>query len=290
MSNLFTTRRNQRLSLEKLRNTKITGGNTSAGNLAGTNSVMNCPGCKNEYSKSFLKGKLYVCPDCGYHIPISAKRRILQIVDEGSFQEQRKEMKSGDPLAFPGYEKKLNEIQVKNGNRDAIMIGTATIMGYKAELVVLDHTFMMGSMGTVVGEKFVLATEYAARNHLPLVAFAASGGARMQEGMFSLMQMAKTSAAIKKFSEKGGFFLSVLTHPTMGGVSASFAMLGDIIIAEQGALVGFAGPRVIEQTIKEKLPDGFQRAEFQEEHGFVDMVCKRSEMRETIGKILKLHQ
>ena len=290
MSNLFKTRRNQRLSLEKLRNSKISGANTAGLNTIGTNSVMNCPACKNEYGKSFLKSKLYVCPDCGYHIPISAKRRILQVVDEGSFQEQRKEMRSGDPLDFPDYEKKLSAIQEKNGNKDAIMIGTATILGRKVELVVLDQTFMMGSMGTVVGEKFVLAVEYAERNHLPLVAFSASGGARMQEGMFSLMQMAKTSAAIKKFSEKGGFFLSVLTHPTMGGVSASFAMLGDIIIAEQGALVGFAGPRVIEQTIREKLPAGFQRAEFQQEHGFVDMVCKRSEMRENIGKILKLHQ
>ncbi len=285
MSSLFNIRRKELFTLKELRNQKISG-NVKQDEY---NEVV-CPSCKNEYSKALMRSKLYVCPGCGYHIPISAKVRISQIVDHGSFLEQKSNLMTGNPLKFPGYRNKIKETIEKNGNNDAIIIGTGTICGQKAEIAVLDSTFMMGSMGTVVGEKFTLAVEYAAKDHLPLVVFSASGGARMQEGMFSLMQMAKTSAAIERFSDNGGFFLSVLTHPTMGGVSASFAMLGDIIIAEPNALIGFAGPRVIEQTIKEKLPKGFQRSEFQEDHGFVDKIVSREEMKNMIGKILYLHR
>lgn len=285
MSNLFSLRRNQLFTLKKLRDEKISGG-IKEDELA----EVICPSCKNEYSKALMKSKLYVCPDCGCHMSVSARVRLSQILDKGSFKEQNSNISTGNPLKFPGYKNKIKEIQEKNGNKDAIVTGTGTVNGQKAEFAVLDGTFMMGSMGTVVGEKFTLAVEYAMKNELPLVAISASGGARMQEGMFSLMQMAKTSAAIEKFSENGGFFLSVLTHPTMGGVSASFAMLGDIIIAEPNALIGFAGPRVIEQTINEKLPEGFQRAEFQQEHGFVDKIVNRNELKNVIAKILYLHR
>ena len=285
MSNLFALKRNQLFSLKKMRSEKI------AGSVVEEEiSEIACPSCKNVYGRPLLKRKRYVCPNCGYHMTVSARERISQIMDKGSFKEQNASISTGNPLKFPGYRNKVKDTQEKQGEKDAIITGCGTINGQKAEIVVLDSTFMMGRMGTVVGEKFTLAVEYAMKNHLPLVAISASGGARMQEGMFSLMQMAKTAAAIEKFSDKGGFFLSVLTHPTMGGVSASFAMLGDIILAEPNALIGFAGPRVIEQTIHEKLPKGFQRSEFQEEHGFVDKIVCRNELKEVIGKILYLHR
>ena len=251
---------------------------------------MTCSGCKNEYSKALLKSKLYICPNCGKHLTVSAKERVRQLADKGTFMEQNVNLISGNPLKFPGYRTKLKELKETTGKRDAVITGEGNINGLRAEIVVLDPTFMMGSMGTVVGEKLTLAVEYAMKNSLPLVIVSASGGARMQEGLFSLMQMAKTSAAIEKFSENGGFYISVLTNPTTGGVSASFAMLGDVILAEPDALIGFAGPRVIEQTINEKLPEGFQKSEFQQEHGFVDQVVHRSELKEVIGKLLYLHK
>lgn len=285
MSNLFSKRRNQLFTLKELRNQKISG-NVKTEQY----SDITCPFCKNEYNRMLMKSKLYVCPNCGYHLPISARTRISQLVDRGSFSEQRANLVTGNPLKFPGYRNKIKDSMEKTGNNDAIITGTGSISGQKAEIIVLDSTFMMGSMGTVVGEKFALAVEHAMKNNLPVVAICASGGARMQEGMFSLMQMAKTSAVLEKFSEKGGFYLSVCTHPTTGGVSASFAMLGDIIMAEPNALIGFAGPRVIEQTIGQKLPKGFQRSEFQEEHGFVDMIVERKDLKNTIGKVLYLHR
>lgn len=284
MNNLFGARRKHLISLKEMREEKITGGKKEE-----ILKDIKCPSCKNEYNRVLLKNKMYVCPNCDYHFPISAKRRVVQLVDYGTFAEQKAGLHSGNPLGFPEYNEKLKENQIKTGNNDGIITGVGKIGGHKVELIVLDSKFMMGSMGTVVGEKFTLAVEYAMKNNLPVVAVSVSGGARMQEGMFSLMQMAKTSAVVEKFSQKGGLYISVLTHPTMGGVSASFAMLGDIILAEPDALIGFAGPRVIEQTIKEKLPKGFQRSEFQEEHGFVDKIVKRENLKNVIKTILYLH-
>lgn len=284
MSNLFSLKRNELFSLKQLRNEKISGAKKIE-----ENKEIECPGCKNQYSSVLMKKRLFVCPNCGKHMTVSAKNRIIQLIDKGSFVEQNRNLITGNPLKFPGYRAKIKNVSELNGNNDAIITGFGTINGQKTEIAVMDSTFMMGSMGTVVGEKFALAVEYAMKNELPFISVCASGGARMQEGMFSLMQMAKTSAVIEKFSEKGGFFISVLTNPTMGGVSASFATLGDIIIAEPEALVGFAGPRVIEQTINEKLPKGFQKSEFLQEHGFVDMIVERNELKNIIGKLLYLH-
>lgn len=251
--------------------------------------VKECPKCKEQHTEAVLADALYVCPSCGHHMAISAIQRIQMLADEGSFKEQGKNIVSGNPLKFPSYRNKLVNAQAENGNKDALVTGVCTIQGNKTAIAVLDSTFMMGSMGTVVGEKFTMLTEFARKNKLPLVAVSASGGARMQEGMFSLVQMAKTSAAVEKFSESGGLYISILTHPTMGGVSASFAMLGDIIIAEPKARIGFAGPRVIEQTIRQKLPKGFQKSEFQEEHGFVDRIVERKELRGIVGRLLAMH-
>ena len=194
-----------------------------------------------------------------------------------------------DVLQFPGYPEKLEAQTGKTGLKEAVITATGRIEGTPVVVAVLDSRFFMGSMSTTVGEKITRAVEHATAKHLPLIIFSASGGARMQEGIFSLMQMAKTSAAIERFSARGGLYISVLTHPTTGGVTASFASLGDIMLAEPGALIGFAGPRVIEQTIGEKLPAGFQRSEFQYEHGFVDKVVPRTEMRETLAQLLRLH-
>ena len=195
-----------------------------------------------------------------------------------------------DPLAFPGYSAKLAGLEEETGLKDAAVTALGRVDGHKAVFSVLDSRFLMGSMGTAVGEKIARAAEYAEKKKLPLVIFSASGGARMQEGIFSLMQMAKTAAAIQRFQSRGGLYLSCLTHPTTGGVTASFASLGDIMLAEPGALIGFAGPRVIEQTIKEKLPEGFQRAEYLLDHGFLDRIVPRSEWRSVLAQLLALHE
>lgn len=216
-------------------------------------------------------------------------RRLRFVSDAGTFSEMYGDFKFNNPLEFPEYEEKLEEGYKGTGSNDAALVGRGKINGIDFVGVELNKGFMMGSMGTVVGEKVTLACELADKLSLPLIIFSASGGARMQEGMFSLMQMAKTSAAVEKFKENGGLYISVLTHPTTGGVSASFATLGDVILAEPNALIGFAGPRVIEQTIKQKLPAGFQRSEFQQEHGLVDKIVPLEEMKETLYKILNLH-
>ncbi|MDO4478755.1 MAG: acetyl-CoA carboxylase carboxyltransferase subunit alpha [Lachnospiraceae bacterium] len=221
---------------------------------------------------------------------IEAGRRLKLIFDEGTFVPLFTEMKTKDPLQFPGYEDKRRELENRSGENDALVAGVGLVGGRRVCAAELDRQILMGSMGTVVGEKLVCLIEMAGREKLPLVVFSASGGARMQEGLYSLMQMAKTSAAVRKFRREGGLFISVLTHPTTGGVSASFASLGDIILAEPGALIGFAGPRVIEQTIRKKLPEGFQRAEFQMEHGFVDKIVDRKDMKKTLIRILRLHE
>ena len=249
-----------------------------------------CPACDRRSTQALWHAHLNTCPLCGAHQPISAKERLAALMDAGSMVEIGDTVLGSDVLSFPGYAAKLTAQREKTGMDEALIAVCGTIEGHACVTAVLDGGFFMGSMGTAVGERVTLAIEYARDHSLPLIIFSASGGARMQEGIFSLMQMAKTGAAVADFSEHGGLFISVLTHPTTGGVTASFASLGDIMLAEPGALIGFAGPRVIEQTIGEKLPEGFQRSEFQLEHGFVDAIVPRTQMRETIGKLLMLHE
>ena len=236
-----------------------------------------------------MAAALSVCPLCGYHFPMGAYYRLSSVLDPGSFRELNERLTSADPLHFPGYPAKLEAARKKTGLNEAAVTAVGSVDGRKCVVGVLDGRFFLGSMSAAVGEKLTLAIEYAGKNKLPLILFAASGGARMQEGILSLMQMAKTSAALARFSEKGLLYISVLTDPTTGGVTASFASLGDIILAEPGALIGFAGPRVIQQTIGETLPEGFQRAEFQMEHGFVDAVVPRAQMRDTLSRLLRIH-
>lgn len=249
-----------------------------------------CDKCKEILYKEELHENFSVCPNCGKHFRISSRRRIKQIVDEESFIEIGKGIKTQDPLQFEGYLKKIEMLQEKTKLEEAVTIGLGKIEGEKVVLAVMDANFLMGSMGSVVGEKITIAIEEALKERLPLIIFCVSGGARMQEGMISLMQMAKTSAAIAKLQEAGLLYISVLTDPTTGGVTASFAMLGDIILAEPNALIGFAGPRVIEQTIGQKLPEGFQRSEFLLRHGFIDQIVERKNMKNVLAKLLKLHK
>lgn len=251
---------------------------------------MKCDACKEILYKEEVHKNYSVCPNCGKHFRLSARRRISQIIDEGTFLETNKDMELKNPLNFEGYTKKVEMLQEKTNIKEAVTTGFGEINGEKVVIAVMDGNFMMGSMGSVVGEKITMAIEDAIKNKLPLIMFCVSGGARMQEGIISLMQMAKTSAALAKLDEAGLLYISVLTDPTTGGVTASFASLGDIILAEPNALIGFAGPRVIEQTIKQKLPEGFQRSEFLLEHGFIDKIVERKNMKETLYKILKLHK
>ena len=248
-----------------------------------------CKKCGRRATRQIWIKSQYVCPNCGVRLPIGGYYRLSLILDHGSFRELDEDLAPQDVLEFPGYPEKLAAQSDKTGLKEAAVTAVGRIDGMAVVAAVLDSRFFMGSMSTAVGEKITRAVEYATAKHLPLIIFSASGGARMQEGIFSLMQMAKTSAAIQRFSAKGGLYISVLTHPTTGGVTASFASLGDIMLAEPGALIGFAGPRVIEQTIGEKLPAGFQRSEFQLEHGFVDQVVPRTELRDTLAQLLRLH-
>lgn len=248
-----------------------------------------CPECGREMAPADLAANQQVCPACGHHFPIAAHERIKLVLDPNTFRELDDRMVSKDPLNFPGYEEKLHGLRKKTHLMDAVVTGTGKIGGTRVAIAALDTRFLMASMGAVVGEKLTRLVERATKQHLPLIIFSASGGARMQEGIISLMQMAKTSAALERFAQKGGLYISVLTNPTTGGVTASFASLGDIMLAEPNALIGFAGPRVIEQTIGEELPEGFQRSEFQLEHGFVDAVVPRARMRRTLITLLKLH-
>ncbi|WP_048600610.1 acetyl-CoA carboxylase, carboxyltransferase subunit beta [Rubeoparvulum massiliense] len=240
------------------------------------------------YSRELLKS-YKVCQQCGYHFPLSAQERIQFTLDDGQIHEYDNDMLSEDPLNFPEYMKKLKTDMEKTGLAEAVVTGEGTIEGYPVVMGVMDSRFRMGSMGSVVGEKIARAVEVAQKKRYPFVLFSASGGARMQEGILSLMQMAKTSVALAQFHEKRGLFISVLTNPTTGGVSASFASLGDINIAEPGALIGFAGRRIIEQTIRQELPKDFQTAEFLMDHGQLDMVVKRQELRQVLAKLLELH-
>lgn len=248
-----------------------------------------CPRCGNvEFMEDFEKNKK-ICSSCNYHSRLTAWERISMTIDSGSLVEFDKEMKSKNPISFPAYEEKQKAIREETGLTDAVVTGVATIRGYKTVIAVMDSRYMMASMGSVVGEKITRAFEYATENELPIVVFTASGGARMQEGIVSLMQMAKTSGAVARHSEAGLLYITVLTDPTTGGVTASFASLGDVIIAEPKVLIGFAGRRVIEGTIKQRLPDDFQSAEFMLEAGFVDMIVERRRIRRTIAHLFKLH-
>lgn len=252
------------------------------------NLFVKCPGCKNAIYSDDL-GDVKVCPNCDYNFRINAHERLKLIVDEGSFKEKFIGIENKDPLEFPGYSEKVLAMQEKTGLDEAVLTGICRINDQKVALGIMDSNFIMASMGMVVGEKLTKLFELATTEKLPVVIFTASGGARMQEGIMSLMQMAKISAAVKQHSEAALFYLTVLTDPTTGGVTASFAMLGDIILAEPQALIGFAGRRVIEETVHQTLPSGFQRAEFLQKHGFVDAIVKRSEMKEKISFLLEVH-
>jgi acetyl-CoA carboxylase carboxyl transferase subunit beta len=249
-----------------------------------------CPRCHEIRFTGELGKQLKVCARCGYHFRLTAGERIKITIDEGTFTEWDRDMMPVNPFGYTEYDEKLARARQETGLNEAVVTGEGKIGGHRVAVAVMDARFMMASMGTVVGEKITRAIEHAREKQLPLVIFAASGGARMQEGVLSLMQMAKTCAALSAFSEAGLLYISVLTDPTTGGVSASFAFLGDIILAEPGALIGFAGPRVIEQTIRQKLPEGFQRAEFLRQHGFLDAVVPRPQLKSTLAQILDLHR
>ncbi len=251
--------------------------------------MVKCPRCQSLILLKKYEELHRVCPDCNYHGRLSSKERIDITFDEGSFQELNADMISCNPIDFPEYSEKQEQLRKSTGLNDAVVTGTAMIKGIKIVAGIMDSRYMMGSMGSVVGEKITRAFEYATENKLPVILFTASGGARMQEGIVSLMQMAKTSGAVKRHSDAGGLYITVLTDPTTGGVTASFASLGDIIIAEPKVLIGFAGRRVIESTIRQRLPEDFQLAEFMQEHGFVDMITDRKKMRSTLCHILKIH-
>lgn len=248
-----------------------------------------CPACKHTIYQKDL-GDTKICPNCDYNFRITAHERLAIIADENSFEELFTGIVTKNPLDFPGYPEKLAATQRKTGLDEAVLTGIATIKGNKTALAIMDSTFIMASMGTVVGEKLTRLFELATSEKLPVIVFTASGGARMQEGIFSLMQMAKTAAAVKRHSNAGLLYLTVLTDPTTGGVTASFAMLGDIILAEPQSLIGFAGRRVIEQTVRQTLPDDFQKAEFLLKHGFVDAIVKRTELREKLTLLLEMHK
>ena len=251
--------------------------------------MFKCPRCQNVCFQEEFDKLNKVCPVCNYHSRLSARQRLDITTDKGSFVEYDADMVSKNPIDFPEYNEKQEELRKKTGLKDAIVTGVATIRGIKCVIAVMDSRFMMASMGSVVGEKLSRAFEKATAQSLPIIVFTASGGARMQEGIVSLMQMAKTSGAVARHAEKGLLYITVMTDPTTGGVTASFASLGDIIIAEPKVLIGFAGRRVIEGTIKQRLPDDFQSAEFMLKNGFVDMIVERKTLRRTIAHLLKLH-
>lgn len=285
MEELFKERKQKIISFRKLlhREKKVTRKDVPE------NIFVQCPKCKETILSQELEASYYVCPHCHQPLKIDAYTRLKYVLDEGSFHELYARMVTDPKIDFPGYQEKLARERKKSGLRDAFVCGVGRIEGMKVAIGVLDSRFFMGSMGSVVGEKVTLLIEYATKKKLPLIIFTASGGARMQEGIVSLMQMAKTSAALSRFQSHGGLYISYLTDPTTGGVTASFGMLGDLILAEPRALIGFAGPRVVEQTIKRKLPEGFQTSEFLLEHGFVDMIVERADMQKTLALLLRLH-
>ncbi len=248
-----------------------------------------CPKCDAQLYRSELERNLLVCPKCTHHMRVGARQRLKFFLDPDSVEELSGNLEPEDPLKFRDskkYRDRITQAQKKTGERDALVTATGALLGRPVVACAFEFSFMGGSMGSVVGERFARAARHAAANKMPLISFSASGGARMQEALFSLMQMAKTSAALAELAEAGVAYVSVLTDPTTGGVSASLAMLGDVNIAEPNALIGFAGPRVIEQTVRQKLPEGFQRSEFLLDHGAIDMIVDRREMREQIADLL----
>lgn len=249
-----------------------------------------CPRCKKLVENSGLTDNDHVCPYCRHHFRMSARRRLAFICDADTFEEMDSQLSAKNFLGFPEYDKKLRDAKIDSNEGEAVVTGTCEIEGQKTVIFVMEPYFMMGSMGSVVGEKITRAFEYAAEHKLPILGFTVSGGARMQEGILSLMQMAKTSGAVKRHSDEGGFYVCVITDPTTGGVTASFTMEADVILAEPFALIGFAGPRVIEQTIRKKLPEGFQRSEFLKERGFIDEIVDRKLQRKYIGQLLAMHK
>jgi len=251
--------------------------------------LFKCPRCRHTAYKEEFEKNRKICPNCNYHSRLTWQERLSMTADRDSFREFDSNMTSVNPIGFPGYEEKISALTQGCKTHEAVVTGECTILGYPAVIGIMDSNFMMASMGSVVGEKVTRAFEYATAHKLPVVMFTASGGARMQEGIISLMQMAKTSGAIARHNEAGQLYITVLTDPTTGGVTASFASLGDIIIAEPKALIGFAGRRVIQDTIKQQLPDDFQSAEFLLENGFVDIITDRKKMRKTLSRLLKLH-
>lgn len=250
---------------------------------------MKCSGCDETILVKDFEENMYVCPKCDKHGRLGAKDRIKSIIDDETFVEYYKDIRTGNPIGFPEYESKLEKARLQSELEEGVIAGSGKLDGFDVNLGVMEPKFMMGSMGSVVGEKITRLIEDSVETKKPLVLFCASGGARMQEGILSLMQMAKTSAALSKLDDEGVLFISVLTDPTTGGVSASFAMLGDIILAEPKVLIGFAGPRVVEQTIRQKLPEGFQTSEFLLERGFVDKIVNRKEMKTTLAEIIRIH-
>ena len=249
-----------------------------------------CNKCKEILYKEDVHNNYSICPNCGYHFRLSSRRRIKQIVDEGTFTEFELNIETPNPLNIEDYSKKIDLLRQKTGIKEAVLCGIGKINNEETVICVMDGNFLMGSMGYVVGEKITYSIEKAIEKRLPLIIFCVSGGARMQEGIVSLMQMAKTSAALARLDEAGLLYISVLTDPTYGGVTVSFASLGDIIISEPETMIGFAGPRVIKNTIKQELPEGFQTSEFLLEHGFIDMIVNRKDMKNTLSKLLKLHK
>ena len=279
MSSVFAQRRQKLLALKALRGSSPAPAHTESA----------CPACGRAVPRRELVANRYVCPLCGHHYPVGAYYRLSLILDKGTFRELDAGLASNDPLDFPGYEAKLDQARRRTGMNEGVVTATGRMGGQRVAVGAIDSRFFMGSMSAALGEKVTRLVEFAEKYRLPLILFSASGGARMQEGILSLMQMAKTSAALERFSQRGGLYISVFTHPTTGGVTASFASLGDVILSEPGALIGFAGPRVIEQTIGEKLPEGFQTAEYLLEHGFLDAIVPRPQLRTTLLQILKLH-
>ncbi|MDR0551351.1 MAG: acetyl-CoA carboxylase carboxyl transferase subunit beta [Spirochaetaceae bacterium] len=250
---------------------------------------MICPHCGASHTDAAIAAALKTCPTCGYHYRMEPQERAAYLADEGSFVEFGERIISQNPIEFDGYEEKVKGAAEKTQLKDAVLTGRCTIEGRPAVLALMSFTFMGGSLGSAAGEKISRAMHIGAQEGIPVILYATSGGARMQEGVFSLMQMAKTAAAAAELDAAGVPYFTVLCDPTTGGVTASFAMLGDIILAEPGALIGFAGPRVIEGTIRQTLPDGFQRAEFQQKKGFVDMIVKRTEQKEVLAKLIDFH-
>lgn len=248
-----------------------------------------CDGCKEIIYKESLWSNMNICPNCGHYFRMHINRRLEQIIDEGTYKRFELNIETSNPLEMEDYTRKLKALREKTGLEEAVACGTGKINGEDVVICIMDSGFLMGSMGSVVGEKITYAIEQAIEKKFPLIIFSVSGGARMQEGIISLMQMAKTTSALTKLDEAGLLYISVLTDPTYGGVTASFASLGDIIISEPKAMIGFAGQRVIEQTLGEKLPDGFQTAEFLLEHGFIDKIVERKDLKEILSKLIKYH-